>query len=252
MARTVEDAAIVLNHLVGYDDKDPVCSDRPAPDYASQLGTAVRGVRLGIPQQFFNEHVDAEIAQAVAEAIKLLEKIGAQLVPINVAHLELCSPMSAHLTLVEAASYHEPNMRKRMADFGDDPRLRLEAGRCLLATDYVKSQRARTLLGQTLAKIFSKVDVLVTPTLPAFPQAIGEYYVQSGDLREHVVDAFTRFAVPFNLTGLPAISLPCGFNRKGLPIGLQIVGRAFDEATVLRVGHVYQLNTDWHKRRPAI
>jgi aspartyl-tRNA(Asn)/glutamyl-tRNA(Gln) amidotransferase subunit A len=94
--------------------------------------------------------------------------------------------------------------------------------------------------------------VLITPTLPAFPQRIGEYYVQSGDLREHVVDAFTRFMVPFNLTGLPAMSVPCGFSARGLPIGLQIVGKAFDEAMVLRVGHVYQLHTDWHTRRPSI
>jgi len=229
-----------------------VSSDRPAQNYARLLSNSVRGVRLGIPQQFFNEHVDAEIAKAVGDAIKLLENTGARAVPVNVAHLELCSPMSAHITLVEAASYHEPNMRKRMADYGDDPRLRLEAGRCLLATDYVKSQRARTLLEQTLAKTFANVDVLITPTLPAFPQRIGEYYVQSGDLREHVVDAFTRFMVPFNLTGLPAMSVPCGFSARGLPIGLQIVGKAFDEAMVLRVGHVYQLHTDWHTRRPSI
>ena len=252
ITRTVEDAAILLNELAGHDEKDPTSAERPVPDYAKVLTSSVRGVRLGIPQQYFDEHVDPEISRAVRGAIAMLEGLGALTVPVNLSHLEHCPAMAAHLTLVEAASYHESNMRKRVADYGDEPRLKLEAGRYLLATDYVKSQRARALLEQAFAKAFAQVDVLVTPTLPAFPQPIGELYVQSGDLREYVVDAFTRFTVPFNLTGLPAISLPCGFNATNLPIGLQIAGKAFAEAMVLRVAHAYQSHTDWQTRHPAL
>jgi aspartyl-tRNA(Asn)/glutamyl-tRNA(Gln) amidotransferase subunit A len=101
-----------------------------------------------------------------------------------------------------------------------------------------------------LTKAFAQADVIITPTLPAFPPPIKEYFVRSGDLREHVIDAFIRFNNPFNLTGLPAISIPCGFGSAGLPVGLQIVGKPFDEATVLRLAHAYQAHTDWHKKHP--
>lgn len=143
-------------------------------------------------------------------------------------------------------------MKKRVDDYGYGVRVDLEAGRYLLATDNVKSQRARTLLQKTLGEVLEKVDVIVSPTLPAFPPRIGEVYVQSGDLREHVVDAFLRFNIPFNLTGLPALSIPCGFSAAGLPIGLQIAGKSFNEVTILRVAHAYEAHTDWHSRQPPL
>jgi aspartyl-tRNA(Asn)/glutamyl-tRNA(Gln) amidotransferase subunit A len=122
----------------------------------------------------------------------------------------------------------------------------------MLATDYVKGQRARTLLQQVLTEAFRQADYIITPTLPAFPPPIGEYFVQSGDMQEHVIDAFIRFNNPFNLTGLPAINVPCGFGANNLPIGLQIVGKPFDEAGVLRTAHAYQAQTGWHKKHPSL
>jgi aspartyl-tRNA(Asn)/glutamyl-tRNA(Gln) amidotransferase subunit A len=160
--------------------------------------------------------------------------------------------LEAHITLAEATSYHEPHMKTRIEDYGAGVRIDLEAGRYLLATDYVKSQRARTLLKQSFAEAFERVDVIASPTLPAFPPVIGEVYVQSGHLREHVIDAFLRFNIPYNLTGLPAISLPCGFGSNGLPIGLQIAGRAFEEGAILQTAHAYQVHTKWHFSRPPI
>jgi aspartyl-tRNA(Asn)/glutamyl-tRNA(Gln) amidotransferase subunit A len=222
------------------------------PDYTQGLNGSVRGVRLGIPENFFFEHVDSEILSAVRAAIQMLERQGARVVPVKLPHFEHSSAAAAQLTLVEATSYHEHHLRRRPQDYGDDVRLRLYAASNFLATDYVKSQRVRTLLQQVSAKAFEQADVIVTPTLPAFPPPIKEYFVQSGDMREHVIDAFIRFNNPFNLTGLPAISVPCGFGSANLPIGLQIVGKPFDEATVLRLAHAYQTSTDWHKKRPSL
>lgn len=250
MARTVADAAVLLQALAGNDPKDPTSSQHPVPNYSEALTGDVRGVRLGIPQQYFFEHVDPEIRAGVESAIATLERLGARPVPVATPHLENCAAMEAHITLVEATAYHEHYLATRADDYGRGVRIDLEAGRYLLGTDYVKSQRARSLLQQVFAGVFAQVQVIVAPTLPAFPPVIGELFVQSGDLREHVIDAFLRFNIPFNLTGLPAISVPCGFGSNGLPIGLQIAGKAFDEATVLRVGHAYQAHTDWHRRRP--
>jgi len=252
ITRTAEDAAALLNVLAGRDEKDRTSSRLPVPDYTQALRQPVKGLRLGIPQNFFFEHVDSETLSAVRAAIQVLERLGAQTVPIKLQHLELCAAAAAQITLVEAASYHEQYTRQRIKDYGDDVRLRLHAAHNFLATDYVKSQRARTLLQEELAKAFKKVDVIMTPTLPAPPPPIGEYFVQSGDMREHVIDAFIRFNNPFNLTGLPAISVPCGFSSANLPIGLQVVGRPFEEATVLRLANAYQAQTDWHKKRPSL
>lgn len=252
LAKSVEDAALLLQVLAGPDPKDSTSSDRPVPNYRRALTGEVRGVRVGIPRNYFFENVDGEILRAVQQAIRQLESLGAEAVEISLPHLEHCSAMEAHITLAEATSYHERYMRDRLDDYGPGVRVDLEAGRYLLATDYVKSQRARMLLQDVFRQAFEKVDVIVSPTLPASPPLIGEVYVQSGNLREHVIDAFLRFNIPYNLTGLPAISVPCGFSSNGLPIGLQVAGKAFNEQAVLRVAHAYEVHTDWHKQHPDI
>ena len=251
IARSVEDAAILLQVVSGPDVRDPTASESPVPDYRKELHKGIAEMRIGVPENYFFEHVDPEIERAVRSGILELEKLGAKLVPVRILHLELCSAMEAHITLAEATSYHEPYLRKRAEEYGDRVRVNLEAGRYLLATDYVKSQRARMLLLEGFREIFRQVDVLVTPTLPAFPPEIGQVYVKSGDLQEHVVDAMLRFNIPFNLTGLPAISVPCGFSASHLPVGLQVAGKAFDEATVLRVAQAYQSATTWSQPRPS-
>lgn len=250
MTKSVEDAAILLNVLAGPDPKDASASNHPVPDYRQALTRNIAGVRLGIPEQYFFEHVNPEIRRAVEAAIAKLQELGAHVVPVATPHLENCAAMEAHITLAEATSYHQPYLKMKADDYGPGVRTDLEAGRYLLATDYVKSQRARTLLQKDFAAAFQRADVIVSPTLPTFPPAVGEVYAQSGDLREHIIDAFLRFNIPYDLTGLPAISVPCGFSSQGLPIGFQIAGRAFDEAKVLRVAYAYEQNTDWHLRRP--
>jgi aspartyl-tRNA(Asn)/glutamyl-tRNA(Gln) amidotransferase subunit A len=246
ITKTVEDAAIMLGAIAGPDPNDPTASSRLVPDYRQEMMRGIRGLRLGIPRQYFFDHVDPEIRQAVDKAIRKLESLGAATLEVDIPNLENCAAMEAHITLVEATSYHEPYLQRQPEDYSPAVRTNLEAGRFLLGTDYVKSQRARTLLQRNFNEAFKHADVIVSPTLPAFSPRVGEEWVQSGDLRENVIDAFLRFNIPYDLTGYPAISMPCGFGSTGLPIGLQIAGKAFDETSVLKVANAYEQSTEWH------
>jgi len=252
LTKSVEDAAIMLAAIAGPDPMDPSSSSRPLPDYRKEMQGSIRGLRLGVPRQYFFEHVDPEIEKFVNAAIRQLESLGTTSVEVDIPDLENCSAMEAQITLAEATSYHEPYLRKQPDDYGPGVRTNLEAGCYLLATDYVKSQRARTLLLRNFNEAFKRADVIVSPTLPALPPQVGEVWVQSRDLREHVIDAFLRFNIPYDLTGLPAISVPCGFSSTGLPIGLQIAGRAFEETTILKAASAYERSTDWHLARPVM
>jgi aspartyl-tRNA(Asn)/glutamyl-tRNA(Gln) amidotransferase subunit A len=252
LTKSVEDAAIMLAAIAGPDPMDPSSSSRPIPDYRKDMRGGIRGLRMGVPRQYFWENVDPEIQKLVSAAIRQMEGVGATRVEVDIPALENCAAMEAHITLAEATSYHEPYLKKQADDYGPAVRTNLEAGRYLLATDYVKSQRARTLLKRNFNEAFKRAEVIVSPALPALPPLVGEVWVQSGDLREHVIDAFLRFNIPYDLTGLPAISVPCGFSSAGLPIGLQIAGRAFEESTILRFAHAYEQSTDWHLAEPTL
>jgi aspartyl-tRNA(Asn)/glutamyl-tRNA(Gln) amidotransferase subunit A len=251
ITKTVEDAAIMLAAIAGLDPNDRTTSARVVPDYRNILirTSGIRGVRVGIPRLYFLDHIDPEIRKAIDRAIHELESLGASLIEVEIPNLENCAAMEANITLVEATSYHEPDLGRQPDEYGTDVRTNLEAGRYLLGTDYVKSQRARILLQQNFINAFSRADVIVSPTLPAFPPPVGEVWVQSGELREYVVDAFLRFNIPYDLTGFPAITIPCGFGSTGLPIGLQVAGKAFDETTIFRVAHTYEQSTQWHLTR---
>ena len=252
IAKSVEDAAIVLSATAGPDLKDTSSSSRPVPDYHKEMMGEIRGLRVGTPPHYFFDHVDPEIGHAVNRAIRELEALGMKAVEIDIPGLENCAAMEAHINLAEAASYHEQYLKKQADDYGPEVRTDLEAGRFVLASDYVKSQRARAWLQRNFNEALEHADIVVSPTVPAFPPVVGQVWVQSGDLREHIVDAFLRFNIPYDLTGLPAISVPCGFSSAGLPIGLQIAGRAFEEATILKVAHAYEQSTEWHVARPAL
>jgi aspartyl-tRNA(Asn)/glutamyl-tRNA(Gln) amidotransferase subunit A len=246
ITKTVEDAAIMLGALAGADVMDPTASSRPVPNYRKEMMSGVRGLRVGIPRKYFFENIEPEIRQTVDAAIHELEKLGMTTIEVDIPNLDSCAAMEAYITLVEATSYHETYLQRQAEDYSPAVRTSLEAGRYLLGTDYVKSQRARTLLQHNFNQAFNKADVIVSPTLPAFPPRIGEEVVQSGQLHEYVVDAFLRFNIPYDLTGFPAISVPCGFMSNGLPVGLQIAGKAFDESMVLRVANAYEQSTTWH------
>ena len=250
LARTVEDAALALGGMAGYDRRDPASGNQPAPDFAQGINDGVRGLRVGVVRDYFFRNLDPDVAAAVETAAGVRAKAGA-------AVTEVALPLAAHSSVInlpvqlsEAATYHQALLRKHWDLYSPMVRSRLLPGFAVTATMYLNGQRARALLTQQARDLLTQVDVLLTPTEPVGAPRIGDDVVNIDGRAEGVVNALTRLTRPFNLTGLPAISVPCGFTSEGLPIGLQLAGRPWDEATVLRAARAFEQATDWHTRRP--
>lgn len=252
MAKTVEDVALLLQAMAGYDAKDPGSAQRPVPDYRAALTGDVRGLRVGIPRQYFYEALDPEVDSAMRQAIEVLEGAGASIREVSWPSLRYATLAALIIVLVEASAFHDGWIRTRSEDYHPDIALRLKWGLLLPASAYLKAQRLRALMCRGVAQLWRAVDVLVTPATMMPAPHPGETQIHVGNRLLSTREAILRLMRPFNLTGLPAMSVPCGFTSSGLPIGLQIAGRPFDEATVLRVAHAYEQHTDWHRRQPPI
>lgn len=252
MVRTVEDAAMTMNAIAGYDPKDVASSQAEVPDYTSALTKDIRGLRIGVPREFFEAPLDAEVAQVVKKAIELLEQLGASVQEVSFPMFERAQAISGTILMAEAAAYH----RKLLARDGDKlyppVRLRLEAGLFITAADYLKAQQGRALFNREARELLREVDLLAGPMEPVTAPVLLSTEVQAGEQTIGTTAALTQYSRPYNITGFPAISVPCGFSGAGLPIGLQLAGRPFDELTVLRAAHAYEQATDWHQRRPPI
>ena len=250
ITRTVEDAAMVLQAIAGYDPADHSTVRTAVDDYLSGLRGGARGIRVGVPRSFFFDLLDDDVRAAVEEALRVLRGLGADVRDVEIPALETLRAAQFAVAVAESKEYHLEALRTRPQDFGPD----LQA---ILLPDAVDgltlaaALRARHSVIETARQILEEVDVLITPTMssPALP--IGEKTVRYGDQEESLLLAAIRLTLPFNQLQFPAISVPCGFSRLNLPIGLQIAGRPFDEAMVLRVGHAYEQATDWHLRHPA-
>jgi Asp-tRNA(Asn)/Glu-tRNA(Gln) amidotransferase A subunit family amidase len=188
----------------------------------------------------------------VAQAIKHLESLGAKVVPVEISDLDGVLDCMLAIAMSEAAAFHQAAVRKTPELFGDETRLLLEAGELMPATTYINAQRARVAVKAAFRKALRDVDVLVTPTQPSTALKIGQSVSRIGAREESVFGVSARFCAPFNITGLPAASIPCGMSSEKMPIGLQIIGKPFDEAAVLKVAHAYEHHTEWHLRYPAI
>jgi aspartyl-tRNA(Asn)/glutamyl-tRNA(Gln) amidotransferase subunit A len=244
MARTVEDCAYLLQSLAGHDPADPASSRAPVGDYVAALGGAVRGLRVGVPRNYFFEGVDAEIVQAFEEAMTVLRRLGAEVRDVQIPSLAATHSFLLIL-LAEAYAYHERDLRERPHLYGDVLRERFQAGGLVTAAEYTQAQRIRARICSETAAVLRDVDVLATPTTPkpATPFTVA-YDPELGFPRSNMP--------PFNITGLPTLALPCGFSPTGLPLSLQLSGRPFEEETVLRLGHAYEQATPWHSRRPTV
>lgn len=251
ITKRVEDAALLLSVMSGYDKRDPTSSQQPVPDYIKMLKAETSGLRVGVPTNHFFEYSDKEVDKAVRSAIDQLEKQGCSIVDFEFPCLPEIMASYATIDLCESTSYHERELAERAEDFASDVRLLLEQGLFIPATHYIQAQRIRAKVFPKIARLFKMFDVIVTPSEPNVAPEVGSQTVEFEGFKEDITSAMVRYLAPFNVTGLPALTIPCGFTR-GLPIGMQIIGQAYDESTVLRIGYTYQQATRWHLKWPEI
>jgi aspartyl-tRNA(Asn)/glutamyl-tRNA(Gln) amidotransferase subunit A len=259
LTKTVHDAAILLGHIAGRDPLDSTSAEVPVPDYTAEVGKPVKGLRLGVPKEYFAEGLDPEIRAAVEAAIQTLASAGCEVVPVSLPHTKYAIPTYYLVATAEASSnlarfdgvrygyrakgartLSEMYRRSRDEGFGPEVKRRIMLGTYALSAGYydayyLKAQRVRTLLTQDFLSAFEQVDALITPTTPTLPFKLGEKV--EDPLAMYLNDIYT---VTADLVGVPGISVPCGLSKSGLPIGLQILGRHFDEATILRLAHAYE------------
>jgi aspartyl-tRNA(Asn)/glutamyl-tRNA(Gln) amidotransferase subunit A len=269
ITKTVEDTALMLDAIVGGDLRDSTSVHFPVPDYTKHIKDEIKGIRIGVPKEYFIKGIDVEIEKSVMAAISLIEDLGGSIEEISLPHTEYAVSVYYILAPSEASSnlarydgvrygFRVPDVnslrdmytRTRAGGFGTEVKRRIMIGTYALSAGYydayyLKAQRVRTLIKRDFDEAFKRVDVILTPTSPESAFKIGEK--TDDPLKMYLSDIFT---IPCNLVGLPGLSIPCGFTSGGLPIGLQILGKPFDEETLLRVAHNYELHTNWGKRRP--
>jgi aspartyl-tRNA(Asn)/glutamyl-tRNA(Gln) amidotransferase subunit A len=253
MARSVPDAAILLGLIAGRDPLDATSSAKPAEDFRGALKKPLRKFRLGRPRELYWEKVDAEVRRLAEGAVDDMEKRGATVTEISLPHLKESLDAATDVSLAEALHVHEAAgyFPARAADYGEEVCRRIEAGAKVSASRYLAGLDVRKRLLADFDAAFQSVDAVIAPTLPVPAPPIG-----AESVRIEGEDIGTRLAIvshsrPANFTGLPAISVPCGFTREGLPVGLQLIGRAFDEATLLRIANSYEQANDWSARHPG-
>jgi len=269
LARDVADVAVLLEAIAGHDPADSTASPRPVPSYLAALDGKVKGLRLGLPREYFVEGMQPEVESAVRAAVDHLAGLGAIIEPVSLPHTEYAiatyyliatAEASSNLARYDGVRYglREPRPvlgemyeATRARGFGAEVKRRIMLGTYALSAGYydayyLKAQQVRTLIRMDFQKVFDTCDALVTPVSPTTAFRLGEK--TADPVTMYLSDIFT---ISVNLAGLPALALPCGADTAGLPVGLQVIGRPFDEETVLRVGHAYEQSTEWHRRRPA-
>jgi aspartyl-tRNA(Asn)/glutamyl-tRNA(Gln) amidotransferase subunit A len=250
LCRSVEDVALVLRVIAGRGREDPDRLEERETLRLQDLRKGVRGIRIGVPRQYFFHQLQKEVRSHVLGALKTLEALGARSVEVNPKFMDETDRLSYEIVVGEAVAYHWKWLKKRGKDYGEDVRSRIEGGFSQLSRTYLEAQQRRQLYARSFEHILESVDVLVAPTLPVVAPRIGETEVREDRTVEDVRAALLRLTRPGNLTGLPALTIPCGFSMDGLPIGLQLMGRRFGEGTLLRVAYAYEQATPWHRMFP--
>ncbi len=249
ISRTVEDAAITLGAIAGHDPRDPYSSLAPVPDYRQALGGDLHGMKIGIITEFMESGlVETKVRQTVSEATAALGELGATVEEVSVPLSMDAGVASAVLLAVEPALNQQNWIKERIQDYGHDVRILLLTGSLLPAQAYYKAQKLRSMLRQQVLETLQKYDVLVLPTSGKGAQPLeDDPPINRKESSSRLPFLFTRI---FNLASCPAISVPCGFDDRGLPVGLQIGARPGGEETIFKVAHAYEQNTPWHTMRP--
>ena len=252
MVRTVEDAAMTLNVMAGHEPKDIASAKVDIPDYTSALTGNVRGLRIGMPKEYFEAPLDPQVRKAVEDAISVLEGMGAEVKEVSFPLFNESQAISSTVLMSEATAFHRDLLERDGHQLYEPVRQRLQAGLFISAADYLRAQQARTLLDQQGRRLLDDVDILAGPTEPITAPEILAPKVLAGEQEIGVVGALTQYTRPYNINGFPAISVPCGFSNTNMPIGLQLAGTPFDEMTVLRAAHAYEQASNWDTQRPPL
>jgi aspartyl-tRNA(Asn)/glutamyl-tRNA(Gln) amidotransferase subunit A len=250
LARSAEDCALLLGLMAGPDPEDPTASVAPIGDYLAATSASLKGLKIGVPTSFYVDDLDADVAKALDETVAVLKREGADIVKVELPDQGQLTAACQIVLAVEAAAYHKRWLIERPQDYGPQVLMRLQNGLAIPAVLYLEAMRWR---GPALAAHIaatSNVDAVLAPVAPVAAPTIAESDVGNSPNAEAVIQRLTRFTRPINYLGLPALSIPCGFNGKGLPVGMQLIGRSFDEATLLTIGAAFQRATDFHERIP--
>ena len=257
--KTVEDCALVLAAIAGEDPKDPLSSAAPVPDYRENLGSTVAGMKVGVVDSYFDELMVDEVAKAFQDALAALESLGMQVKKVTIPHMDTVPAVQTATSRCENLVAHEPYLRKQPRDYSPELLYRNIASLTVPASSYVTSQRVRRLICREFEEALEDVQVIVAPTVGiAAPtieeckQGFAEINGRRIPFRHPSGSIGTRCTIPFNVTGLPALSVCCGFTASGLPIGLQIVGACFGEGLVFQVAHAYEQAAGWYERKARV
>jgi aspartyl-tRNA(Asn)/glutamyl-tRNA(Gln) amidotransferase subunit A len=250
LARTVEDCALLLGLMAGADPEDPTASTLPVPDYMAASSASLKGLRIGVPTSFYVDDLDADVAKVLEDTITVLKREGADIVKVELPDQRQLTAACQLVLAVEAAAFHKRWLIERPQDYGPQVLMRLQNGLAIPGVLYLEAMRWR---GPALAAHIaatSDVDAVLAPVAPVAAPTIAESDVGNAPDAEAVIQRLTRFTRPINYLGLPSLSIPAGFNAKGLPIGMQLIGRSFDEATLITTGAAFQRATDFHDKVP--
>lgn len=249
LTRRVADVAIVLKVISGSDTNDPTCSNEPVPHYFKALTGGIEGLRVAVPSKSYLQVIDKDVEKAFASALKVLEGLGANVGDVPFPEEESTTAIAWTIIMAEASSVLE---RKLVEGALEDSKTMLMAGSLITAQEYLRALRLKKAIRRESLSIFRKFDVIAIPTCPMGATRFGQNEVSVGGMAVPVTEALSRFRMLFNLTGFPAVSVPCGFDRNHIPLGIQLAARPFEESTMLKVAHAYEARTQWYKTRIQI
>jgi aspartyl-tRNA(Asn)/glutamyl-tRNA(Gln) amidotransferase subunit A len=252
LAQSAEDCALLMGLMAGADPEDPTAVTLLVPDYMAATKGSLKGLRIGVPTAFYVDDLDSEVARVLDETVATLKREGAEIVKVELPDQRQLSSASQLVLAVEAAAFHKRWMIERLEDYGAQVRMRLENGLAVPAVTYLEAMRWRGPALSAHNAAVAGVDAVIAPVSPIPAPTIAETDVGGGPGAEAVIQRLTRFTRPVNYLGVPSLSIPSGFSRSGLPVGMQLIGRSFDEATLLRIGAAFQRATDFHARVPKL
>ncbi|MGC2084035.1 MAG: amidase [Bradyrhizobium sp.] len=252
LAQTAEDCALLLGLMAGLDPEDPTASAAPVQDYLAATKASLKGLRIGVPKSFYVDDLDADVAKALDATIATLKAEGADVVQVGLTDHRQLSAASQIVLAVEAAAFHKRWLIERPQDYGPQVLMRLQNALAVSGVTYLEALRWRGAALAAHIAATSGVDAVIAPVSPVAAPSIAESDIGAGQNAEAVIQRLTRFTRPINYLGLPSLAIPCGFSSSGLPIGMQLIGRSFDEATVLTIGAAFQRATDFHAKVPTL